>query len=177
MTAHPSRLARWLETPLGTMVAVAHGESLVLLEFDDRSAPDRELEDLTRRAGSPVVPGTSPTLDTVARELAAYFEGTLTGFTVRCEPRGTPFQEQVWERLRRIPYGGTISYDRLARDIGNPGAQRAVGRANGDNPCAIIVPCHRVIRADGSLSGYGGGVWRKQRLLDLEQSVRPRGLL
>ena len=81
---------------------------------------------------------------------------------------GTSFQEQVWAALRRIPYGETVSYEALARALDKPGAQRTVGRANGDNRLAILVPCHRVIRHDGQLSGYGGGVWRKKRLLELE---------
>lgn len=167
-------LARWLETPLGTMVAVDRGGALALLEFTDRRALTRELEQLTRRAGAPVVPGESEVLATVERELARYFEGSLTAFSVACDPGGTPFQARVWRRLAEIPYGETISYDRLARELGRPGAQRAVGRANGQNTCAIVIPCHRVIRADGSLSGYGGGVWRKQRLLELEGQVRAR---
>jgi AraC family transcriptional regulator of adaptative response/methylated-DNA-[protein]-cysteine methyltransferase len=86
---------------------------------------------------------------------------------------GTPFQERVWTRLGEIPCGETMSYEGLARAIGRPGAQRAVGRANGDNRIAILIPCHRVVQKNGQLRGYGGGLWRKRFLLDLERSMRP----
>ncbi|HET9733214.1 MAG TPA: methylated-DNA--[protein]-cysteine S-methyltransferase [Acidimicrobiales bacterium] len=109
-------------------------------------------------------------LAAVAGQLAAYFDGTLTTFDVPLRLQGTEFQVRVWEALRGIPYGETISYGELARRVGNPSASRAVGLANGRNPVAIIVPCHRVIGADGSLTGYGGGLWRKKILLELERA-------
>ena len=102
-----------------------------------------------------------------------YFAGARREFTARFVLRGTPFQRRVWEELRRIPYGETISYAELARRIGSPKAVRAVGLANGANPIAIIVPCHRVIGANGTLTGYGGGLPTKRYLLDLEKGVRP----
>jgi methylated-DNA-[protein]-cysteine S-methyltransferase len=105
----------------------------------------------------------------VATQLDAYFAGQLTTFDVAYELLGTPFQRTVWEALTTIPYGETISYGELARRLGSPSASRAVGLANGRNPISIIVPCHRVIGADGSLTGYGGGVDRKRLLLDLER--------
>ncbi|MDX2603635.1 methylated-DNA--[protein]-cysteine S-methyltransferase [Streptomyces caniscabiei] len=107
-----------------------------------------------------------------AREqLEAYFGGELREFTLQLRLRGTPFQRQVWEQLVRIPYGETRSYGQLAGALGNPKASRAVGLANGRNPVGIIVPCHRVVGADGSLTGYGGGTERKQRLLDFERGA------
>ncbi|MDN3021881.1 methylated-DNA--[protein]-cysteine S-methyltransferase [Streptomyces sp. S.PB5] len=101
-------------------------------------------------------------------QLEAYFKGELKEFTLELRLNGTPFQRTVWRQLRRIPYGETRSYGQLADALGNPGASRAVGLANGKNPVGIIVPCHRVVGANGSLTGYGGGLQRKQRLLDFE---------
>jgi O-6-methylguanine DNA methyltransferase len=103
--------------------------------------------------------------------LAAYFRGTLLQFELPLRMPGTPFQQKVWEELRAIPYGETISYMELARRIGHPGASRAVGSANGRNPISIVVPCHRVIAADGTLGGYGGGLDRKEWLLQHETAV------
>ncbi|MFF7450361.1 MULTISPECIES: methylated-DNA--[protein]-cysteine S-methyltransferase [unclassified Streptomyces] len=104
-------------------------------------------------------------------QLTAYFEGELKEFTLELHLGGTPFQREVWQQLRRIPYGETRSYGDLAAALGRPGASRAVGLANGKNPIGIIVPCHRVVGSDGSLTGYGGGLERKQRLLDLERGA------
>ncbi|MGW0608975.1 methylated-DNA--[protein]-cysteine S-methyltransferase [Streptomyces sp. NPDC002788] len=104
-------------------------------------------------------------------QLKAYFAGELTEFTVELRLTGTPFQRMVWDRLRRIPYGETRTYGRLADALGAPNASRAVGLANGRNPVGIIIPCHRVIGANGGLTGYGGGLERKQRLLDFERGA------
>ncbi|MBO4257932.1 methylated-DNA--[protein]-cysteine S-methyltransferase [Streptomyces griseorubiginosus] len=104
-------------------------------------------------------------------QLTAYFDGELKEFTLELRLHGTPFQRTVWDQLRRIPYGETRSYGELAAALGNPAASRAVGLANGKNPVGIIVPCHRVVGADGSLTGYGGGLPRKQRLLDFERGA------
>lgn len=104
-------------------------------------------------------------------QLSAYFAGELKEFTLELRMPGTPFQRTVWEQLKLIPYGETRSYGQLARALGNPGASRAVGLANGRNPVSIIVPCHRVIGAGGSMTGYGGGLDRKQRLLDFERGA------
>jgi AraC family transcriptional regulator of adaptative response/methylated-DNA-[protein]-cysteine methyltransferase len=162
--------ARWLDTPLGAMLAVANDEALGLLEFVDRRAIERQIETLRRRMGGAViVPGHNAVLDQTAGEVASYFAGDLRDFTVPIALPGSPFQTDVWNELRTIPYGETRSYSDLAKALGRPGAQRAVGRANGDNRLAIIVPCHRVVRSDGSLCGYGGGLWRKKRLLELER--------
>jgi AraC family transcriptional regulator of adaptative response/methylated-DNA-[protein]-cysteine methyltransferase len=109
------------------------------------------------------------------QELDDYFQGGRARFTLPLASRGTPFQEKVWLELRRIPYGQTISYDELARRVGQPMAQRAVARANGMNYVAILIPCHRVIGKDGSLTGYGGGLWRKRLLLELERTGKLPG--
>ena len=110
----------------------------------------------------------------VRKQLDDYFAGRRTSFDLPLHMRGTPFQKQVWRQLQKIPYGETISYAELARRVGKPGAARAVGSANGANPVAVIVPCHRVIAADGTLGGYGGGLSRKEKLLALEgvESIR-----
>jgi methylated-DNA-[protein]-cysteine S-methyltransferase len=105
-------------------------------------------------------------------QLDEYFAGRRTAFDMPLAPRGTPFQQRVWQLLREIPYGDTTSYGALARRLGSPEASRAVGLANGRNPIAIIIPCHRVVGSDGSLTGYGGGLDRKRWLLDHERSVR-----
>ncbi|WP_258564022.1 methylated-DNA--[protein]-cysteine S-methyltransferase [Streptomyces himalayensis] len=107
----------------------------------------------------------------IATQLKAYFAGELKEFTLPLHLHGTPFQRTVWEQLRKIPYGETRSYGELAHELGNPKASRAVGLANGRNPVGIIVPCHRVVGADGSLTGYGGGLERKQQLLDFERGA------
>ncbi|MEU9210560.1 methylated-DNA--[protein]-cysteine S-methyltransferase [Streptomyces sp. NPDC048415] len=109
--------------------------------------------------------------DEATDQLQAYFRGELKEFTLELRMSGTPFQRSVWEQLRKIPYGEICSYGELADTLGNPKASRAVGLANGKNPIGIIVPCHRVVGADGSLTGYGGGLERKQRLLDFEQGA------
>ncbi|MET9894173.1 methylated-DNA--[protein]-cysteine S-methyltransferase [Streptomyces sp. NPDC006465] len=109
--------------------------------------------------------------DEVTEQLHAYFEGELKEFTLELRMAGTPFQRSVWEQLRQIPYGEIRSYGELAQALGNMGASRAVGLANGKNPIGIIVPCHRVVGANGSLTGYGGGLDRKKRLLDFESGA------
>ncbi|MFC5290215.1 methylated-DNA--[protein]-cysteine S-methyltransferase [Actinokineospora guangxiensis] len=114
-------------------------------------------------------------LPAVKEQLAAYFTGELTDFDVPLRLVGTPFQQQVWQALRDIPYGETVSYGELALRVGRPSASRAVGAANGRNPIGLIVPCHRVIGSGGDLTGYGGGVERKRYLLDFERGIRPKG--
>jgi AraC family transcriptional regulator of adaptative response/methylated-DNA-[protein]-cysteine methyltransferase len=162
------------QTPLGPMVAAATEAGVCFLEFADRRMFQEQVRTLARRFKLPLVPQENELLQRLQEELKAYFEGRLKSFTVPLLSPGTPFQERVWEELRRIPYGETISYDVLAARAGSPGGQRAAGTANGMNRMAILVPCHRVVGKDGRLSGYGGGVWRKQRLLDLERTgVQP----
>lgn len=163
-----------LDSPLGPLVAGATEQGICLLEFADRRAFPRQMDLLRRRFRAVLAPGAHPHLDALARELGGYFLGRRTDFTLPLDMRGTDFQLRVWNALRDIPCGTTRSYAQLARRIGRPGAQRAVGRANGENPIAILIPCHRVIRGDGTLCGYGGGLWRKQYLLDLEREATTR---
>jgi AraC family transcriptional regulator of adaptative response/methylated-DNA-[protein]-cysteine methyltransferase len=160
-----------IETP-SPLVAGATDDGVCPLGFADRRAFQKQIETLRRRIG-PSVPGNNRHLEELRRQLDEYFSGLRRDFTVPLVAPGSPFQEEVWDALREIPYGQTWSYDQLARHIGRAGAQRAVGKANGDNRIAILIPCHRVVRNDGTLCGYGGGLWRKQMLLDLESS---RGL-
>ncbi|MGQ0702556.1 MAG: bifunctional transcriptional activator/DNA repair enzyme AdaA [Gemmatimonadales bacterium] len=168
-------VATLLTSPLGPLLAAATTRGLCMLEFADRKKLPGQAADLTRWYTSPVLPGESPFITQAVRELDEYFDGRRRTFDVALDPRGTPFQVAVWQELARIPYGETISYQELARRIGRPGAQRAVGLANGRNRIPIIIPCHRVIQKDGGLRGYGGGLWRKRYLLDLEQGARELG--
>jgi AraC family transcriptional regulator of adaptative response/methylated-DNA-[protein]-cysteine methyltransferase len=164
-------VARWIETPLGPMLALANQDGLHLLEFIDRRGLENELIWIRNRIKSPVVPGNNAHLARTAEELKKYFEGTALEFTAPLVMIGSEFERRVWDLLRLIPAGETRSYSQLARGLGSPGAVRAVGRANGRNPLCLIVPCHRVIGADGNLVGYGGGLWRKKWLLDHERRV------
>jgi AraC family transcriptional regulator of adaptative response/methylated-DNA-[protein]-cysteine methyltransferase len=165
--------ATWIESPLGPLLAIAGDEGLELLEFVDRRALETELRELRRTLGAAIMPGDHPILRRTAQQLGEYFAGTRREFDLPLKQRGSAFQLAAWRALCEIPFAETRSYSEMARRIGSPGAVRAIGRVNGQNQIAIVVPCHRVIRADGSLCGYGGGRWRKQWLLDLEQrSVR-----
>jgi AraC family transcriptional regulator of adaptative response/methylated-DNA-[protein]-cysteine methyltransferase len=161
--------ASWIETPLGPMLAIAGDTALELLEFVDRRALETELAELARKWKRAIVPGEHEILRRTAAQLAEYFAGTRRDFDVPLRLQGSPFQVAAWKALCDIPYGETRSYADMARAVGSAGAVRAIGRANGQNRIAIVVPCHRVIQADGSLCGYGGGRWRKQWLLDHER--------
>jgi AraC family transcriptional regulator, regulatory protein of adaptative response / methylated-DNA-[protein]-cysteine methyltransferase len=158
-----------IETPLGPMLAGATEEGICLLEFVDRRMIETQLARIGKLFGTPLILGSGPHLDLLADEMRRYFAGTLRRFESPLDMRGTDFQKKVWAQLLTIPYGTTRSYAEQARFLGAPDAIRAVARANGDNRVAIVIPCHRVIGADGSLTGYGGGLWRKQWLLDLER--------
>jgi O-6-methylguanine DNA methyltransferase len=158
---------RIIQTPIGPMLAGATAGAVVLCDFADRPMIRAQVASVRRRIG-PTVEGNSPLLDRLAEELAEYFAGTRRDFDLPIDMPGSGFQGRVWGELRRIPYGGTISYRELAERVGAERAYRAVGRANGSNRIAIIVPCHRVVAANGGLGGYGGGLAAKRRLLDLE---------
>jgi len=158
-------------TPLGEMIAVASDTHLLLLEFAHRRMLETQLARVRRTVGCTFEDGETPILATVRTQLDEYFRGDRREFTVPLHTPGTPFQTRVWAELQRIPIGTTTSYARIAESIGQPSAVRAVARANGDNRIAILIPCHRVIGSDGSLTGYGGGLWRKKKLLDLEASI------
>ncbi|MFJ6573199.1 methylated-DNA--[protein]-cysteine S-methyltransferase [Streptomyces sp. NPDC091292] len=154
-----------IDSPYGLLTLVADDDGVLcgLYMTDQRHRPPEE------SFGDPA-PDPEPFAETV-RQLDAYFAGDRTDFDVPLRLHGTPFQRSVWEQLLRIPYGETRTYGDLAQSLGKPGASRAVGLANGKNPISVIVPCHRVIGSDGSLTGYGGGLPRKQRLLDFERGT------
>jgi O-6-methylguanine DNA methyltransferase len=159
----------WVQSPVGPLLAGATEDALVLLEFSERKILEEQLETVRRRLGAPIVPGDNAMLGRLRVQLAEYFSQRRRDFDLPLKYPGTPFQEKVWSTLLTIPYGQTWSYLELARTIGDTKATRAVGTANGMNRIAIVIPCHRVINANGELGGYGGGLWRKRILLDLEQ--------
>ena len=161
--------AERIDTPLGAMIAVADDEGVRLLEFIDRRATERELSILRKRLRTNVVPGEHRHLTAIRRQLADYFSGKNLKFDLPLAPIGSEFQLRAWKILQSIPIGETRSYSWMAKRLGDENARRAVGRANGTNMICIIIPCHRVIRADGTLCGYGGGLWRKKWLLDHER--------
>jgi methylated-DNA-[protein]-cysteine S-methyltransferase len=154
---------RVIDSPIGPLLLAGEGLALKRLAFVRKGEPEPDSEWEADSNG---------TLDGVCRELDAYFAGRLKRFSTPVAPDGTPFQRRVWAALCDIPYGGTVSYGELARTIGAERAVRAVGAANGATPIAVIVPCHRVIGANGSLTGFGGGLPVKRALLDLEQGKR-----
>jgi AraC family transcriptional regulator of adaptative response/methylated-DNA-[protein]-cysteine methyltransferase len=159
-----------LETPLGTMFAGAVEEGICLLEFTDRKMLETELKSLAKLLNANIIQGANRHFDFLKQQLEEYFEGKRKEFTVPLFTAGTEFQQSVWKELQNIPYGSTRSYLQQATALGKPAAVRAVANANGMNRIAIIIPCHRVIGEDGSPTGYGGGIWRKKWLLDLERS-------
>ena len=158
-----------IETPIGTMVAAAVDQGIAVLDFADRRATRTALRNASARLKSAPTIGRNPHLDALESQLGEYFAGTRTTFDLPLARRGTAFEESVWAWLQTIPPGETRSYADGATAVGRPQAVRAIGRANGRNPVAIVVPCHRVIGSDGVLTGYGGGLWRKRALLDLEE--------
>lgn len=163
-----------IETPIGTMIAVCDDTALHLLEFVDRKALPAELKRLSKMTKDSIGVGATKVTKALEQELSDYFEGKSDAFTTPLVMHGTPFTRQVWTALRAIPAGQTRSYSALAKCIDAPTATRAVARANGANQIAILIPCHRVIGADGALTGYGGGLWRKQRLIALEEHYAKR---
>ena len=156
-------------TPLGPMLAGAVDEGICLLEFVDRRMLETQIKRLKKYLNAEFVPGQSKHFDKLDKQLKEYFEGKRKDFDLPLVLDGTEFQQKVWKELQRISYGKTRSYQEQAIALGNPKAIRAVAKANGDNRIAIIIPCHRVIGKDGTLVGYGGGMWRKQFLLNLEK--------
>jgi len=159
----------WLDTPLGSMVAIASDDALYLLEFVDCRGLEREVERLRQRTKLAIIPGTTAPIVSIEQELKAWFDGTLRVFKTPLFLLGSSFQQSVWEALCRIPYGETRSYLEQAVAIERPSACRAVANANGANQLAIIIPCHRIINSNGGLGGYGGGIARKQWLIDHEK--------
>jgi AraC family transcriptional regulator of adaptative response/methylated-DNA-[protein]-cysteine methyltransferase len=151
------------------MVVAATESAVCLLEFADRRMFETQLRRLATRVGGTLVPGSCGPIEQVAGELEEYFSGDRRQFDVRLSSPGTEFQETVWRHLREIPYGETTTYGDLAAAMGRPSAVRAVAGAVGDNRLAVLIPCHRVVGSEGRLTGYGGGLWRKQALLDHER--------
>jgi AraC family transcriptional regulator, regulatory protein of adaptative response / methylated-DNA-[protein]-cysteine methyltransferase len=162
----------WLPSPLGPLVVGATSEGVCLLEFSDRERLTLQLHRVRTAFGMPAVPATNDHLKTLETELADYFVGRLRRFTAPLVYPGTAFRRRVWTELLKIPYGETCSYEDLAVAVGAPQAQRAVGSANGANRIAIVIPCHRVVNKGGRIGGYGGGLRRKQFLLELEQQFK-----
>lgn len=152
---------RWMESPTGKLLLLADDGGLRAVSFAHGRTPVTVSAEW-KHGGTP--------LNEPLRQLRAFFGGELRCFDLALNPQGTEFQQRVWKGLLEIPYGQTISYGELARRLGNPAASRAVGLANGSNPIAIIIPCHRVIGSSGKLTGYGGGLENKRWLLDFERS-------
>ncbi|MGH8442570.1 MAG: bifunctional transcriptional activator/DNA repair enzyme AdaA [Nevskiaceae bacterium] len=166
----------WLESALGPLLAAADSKHVVLLEYAERRMLEAQFDTLRRRFKLPIVPGENEVLKILRQELVEYFGGRRTKFTVPLNYPGTPFQQKVWDELLKIPYGETRSYEDIARSVGSSSAVRAVGQTNGLNRICVVIPCHRVVNKDGKLGGYGGGLWRKQALLTLEQGQKPMDL-
>jgi AraC family transcriptional regulator of adaptative response/methylated-DNA-[protein]-cysteine methyltransferase len=165
--------AAWLDTPLGPMTAIADDQALYLLEYVDRRGLERQIERLRARARAGIVPGRTPPIAQLEAELGAYFSGSALRFATPLAPFGSAIQRAVRDELRAIPPAGTRSYAEIAGAVGRPAAARAAARANGANPLAIVIPCHRVLAADGTLGGYGGGLPRKRWLLAHERRWAP----
>lgn len=162
--------ASCLDTQLGPMIAIASDVALYLLEFVDRRGLEREVERLRERTKSVIIPGKTAPISSIEKELASYFDGNLKEFHTPLFLLGSPFQKQVWDELTKIPFGETRSYLDIAKVMDRPTAFRAVAQANDANQLAIIIPCHRVINTNGELGGYGGGITRKQWLINLEKA-------
>jgi AraC family transcriptional regulator of adaptative response/methylated-DNA-[protein]-cysteine methyltransferase len=158
------------------MVAAANQEGFCFLAFMDCPMLERQLKRLQHYLKAETVPGNHPLFAELETQLSAYFDGALRQFDLPLVYAGTDFQKMVWNHLRKIAYGETQAYKEVASQLHRPNAVRAIGRANGENPLAILIPCHRVIGTDGNLTGYGGGLWRKQSLLELERAAYSSGV-
>ena len=165
-----------IETDLGLMIAGATDRGICMLEFADYKLIDLELRQLVSTFKAPLVQGDNPLFDTLRTQLEEYFRGERRDFDLPLDLAGTEFQKQAWLSLLKIPYGCTTNYAKQAELLGKPSAVRAVANANGKNKISIILPCHRIIGADGTLTGYGGGIWRKKKLLEFEQENVAKGL-
>lgn len=174
LSQDPILFADWVPTPLGDMISLSSRTELHLLEFLERKALPTELAKLDRFTRGRIGIGKTDPSGQIADELGAFFDGRSADFKTPLAYHGPPFTGQVWDALRTIPAGQTRSYSEIAHQIGHPGSARAVARANGANQIALVIPCHRVIGADGSLTGYGGGLWRKQKLLEIERQYLPQ---
>jgi AraC family transcriptional regulator of adaptative response/methylated-DNA-[protein]-cysteine methyltransferase len=169
ISVNDGKLARTkIDTPIGSMIAVADDAALYLLEFENRVALRGELRHLERDFGT-IGLQSNAILEMLHARLDDYFAGKSAAFQIPTVQHGTAFEEAVWQALKQIPPGQTRSYGDIAKTIGQPEKSREVGQANGANKISLVVPCHRVIGADGSLMGYGGGLWRKRWLLEHER--------
>jgi O-6-methylguanine DNA methyltransferase len=160
-----------IESPLGLLLAEVSGSAVISLEFTDKKRMDAEKSLTPDRPGSIFAGPESITMSKLKEEIDEYFKGLRREFTLPLEPRATDFQKKVWDKLRTIPYGETVAYNRLADGLGGIKAIRAVANANAMNPVVVMIPCHRVIGEDGSLTGYAGGLWRKKWLIDHERRI------
>ncbi|SMP35533.1 AraC family transcriptional regulator, regulatory protein of adaptative response / methylated-DNA-[protein]-cysteine methyltransferase [Roseibium denhamense] len=168
----PLLFTDWIPTQLGPMLAVADNRHLHLLEFMDRKALPAEFKNLNKVAKGQIGFGRTTITDQIQRELDRYFAGQCGQFETPVALHGSEFTRDVWRSLQKIPAGTTKTYSDLAKELGRPSAVRAIARANGANQIALVIPCHRVIGADGGLTGYGGGLWRKQKLIELEVAYK-----
>ena len=163
---------QWVASPVGPLLIGATDTALQFLEFSDTDELDERVARLRKHFSRPLVCVENAILSRLRDQLGEYFAGARRDFEIPLEVHGSDFQERVWDALRTIPYGETRSYGGIAKQLGDPGAMRAVGGANHMNPIAIVIPCHRVVNASGDLGGFGGGAWRKRILLDLERGQR-----
>lgn len=176
-TAKNIILINRLMTPLGPMFVCASDRGICLLEYTDRKMLETEFRDIQQKLNAELLIGENKHIKQLKRELKAYFEGTLKVFEVPLDMPGTDFQNEVWEALRKVPFGTTATYAQQAQKLNRPKAVRAVGRANGQNRISIVVPCHRIIGKNGNLTGYGGGIERKKWLIEFEAQVSTRSSL
>lgn len=160
-----------IQSPIGDFLGGSTGRGICLFEFADRGGEERIAARLRKRYDLEMKEGSDDLLQKLQEQVGEYFAGHRTLFDLPLDQKGTRFEREVWDLLTRIPCGETVSYGAMAERLGKPGAARAVGRANGANYIAVIVPCHRVIEASGALRGYGGGLWRKKWLLDHEKKM------
>jgi len=158
-----------IDTPVGPMYACATTKGICLFDFTDRRMLETEFKELKKYFNAVILPGENRHFTKLEKEIEEYFGGKRKTFTIPLDTPGTDFQKSVWEVLKAIPYGTTVSYKQQSVRLGKPSAVRAVASANGHNRVSIIIPCHRVIGEDGTLTGYGGGLWRKKWLLDFEK--------
>ncbi|HOG04716.1 MAG TPA: methylated-DNA--[protein]-cysteine S-methyltransferase [Paludibacter sp.] len=159
----------YVDTDLGLMIACASKKGICMFEFADQEHIELQISRISKAFKVTLLEGENPHFDTLRQQLKEYFKGERKEFNIPLDLVGTDFQKKVWKSLIEIPYGSTISYGEQAKLIGKPKAVRAVANANAKNKVSIILPCHRVIGADGKLTGYGGGLWRKEKLLELEK--------
>jgi len=157
-----------IESPVGTLNVAATEDGICWVDFADKSTADKRFKSFAKKLNASITQNNNLHINELETQLKEYFEGKRKEFTVKIVIEGTPFQKEVWAALQAIPYGATRSYKEQSTAIGMPKAVRAVANANGRNPISIIVPCHRVIGSNGTLTGYGGGLWRKKFLLELE---------